>query len=131
MNETIPETIRIDPDVWLALQGLAKPFVETPNDVLRRVLGLGARSGDDPWGSKMGTTKAEVNKILIRSSGPVTKRQIEKATGLRDKQVRYKHFEELERRGFLTREKQGREYKYAVTEKGRMVYAAGHMQGVR
>jgi hypothetical protein len=35
-----PQTIRIDPEVWFALQKLAVPFVETPNDVLRRLLGL-------------------------------------------------------------------------------------------
>jgi hypothetical protein len=35
-----PQTIRIDPDVWRALQKQAEPFVETPNDVLRRLLGL-------------------------------------------------------------------------------------------
>src|SRR2546430_2589466 len=36
-----PQTIRIDPEVWFALQQRAVPFVETPNDVLRRLLGLG------------------------------------------------------------------------------------------
>jgi hypothetical protein len=36
-----PQTIRIDPEVWFALQQRAIPFVETPNDVLRRLLGLG------------------------------------------------------------------------------------------
>lgn len=39
----IPQTIRIDPEVWCALQEHAIPFVETPNDVLRRLLGLGNR----------------------------------------------------------------------------------------
>lgn len=33
-------TIRIDDEVWNALQAKAKAFVDTPNDVLRRVLGL-------------------------------------------------------------------------------------------
>jgi len=33
-------TIRIDDDVWAYLQGKAKAFVDTPNDVLRRELGL-------------------------------------------------------------------------------------------
>jgi hypothetical protein len=33
-------TIRIDKDVWKALQELATPFVDTPNDVLRRVFQL-------------------------------------------------------------------------------------------
>jgi hypothetical protein len=42
-GQAIPQTIRIDAEVWLALQKLAVPFVETPNDVLRRLLGLGNR----------------------------------------------------------------------------------------
>ena len=33
-------TIRIDDEVWRALQDQAAPFVDTPNAVLRRVLGL-------------------------------------------------------------------------------------------
>jgi hypothetical protein len=33
-------TIRIDEDVWTWLKGLAKPFEDTPNTVLRRVAGL-------------------------------------------------------------------------------------------
>ena len=34
-------TIRIDEDVWKFLQSKAKPFEDSPNDVLRRELGLG------------------------------------------------------------------------------------------
>jgi hypothetical protein len=41
--QAIPQTIRIDPEVWLALQKVAVPFIETPNDVLRRLLRLGNR----------------------------------------------------------------------------------------
>jgi len=37
-----PQTIRIDPETWQALQKIAVPFVDTPNDVLRRLLGLSA-----------------------------------------------------------------------------------------
>ena len=33
-------TIRIDDEVWRYLQGKAKAFVDTPNDVLRRAFGL-------------------------------------------------------------------------------------------
>lgn len=33
-------TIRIDQDVWVYLQSKAKPFEDSPNDVLRRELGL-------------------------------------------------------------------------------------------
>jgi hypothetical protein len=41
-QQTVPQTIRIDPEVYRALQARAVPF-ETPNDVLRRLLGLGSR----------------------------------------------------------------------------------------
>jgi hypothetical protein len=37
-------TIRIDDDVWKALQEHAKPFVDTPNDVLRRVFHLASET---------------------------------------------------------------------------------------
>jgi hypothetical protein len=40
---TAPATIAIDPDVWLALQKRAVSPTETPNDILRRLLGLGSR----------------------------------------------------------------------------------------
>src|SRR5579863_632766 len=33
-------TIRIDDEVWRFLQSKAKPFEDTPNDVLRRELGI-------------------------------------------------------------------------------------------
>jgi hypothetical protein len=40
---TPPQTIRIDSEVWFALQKIAIPFVETPNDVIRRLLKLSPR----------------------------------------------------------------------------------------
>ncbi|MCI0642027.1 MAG: hypothetical protein L0Y72_11950 [Gemmataceae bacterium] len=40
-QDSVSQTIRIDQEVWRALQKHAEPFVETPNDVLRRVLQLG------------------------------------------------------------------------------------------
>ncbi len=33
-------TVRIDEEVWAWLQGMARPFEDTPNSVLRRVAGL-------------------------------------------------------------------------------------------
>lgn len=33
-------SIQIDDEVMARLKGMAEPFVDTPNDVLRRVLGL-------------------------------------------------------------------------------------------
>src|SRR2546426_2915578 len=41
MEETMSQIIRVDDDVYQALQDRASPFVDkTPNDVLRRVLGV-------------------------------------------------------------------------------------------
>lgn len=37
-----PRTIKVDEDVWRRLQQDAVPFVDTPNTVLRRLLGLDA-----------------------------------------------------------------------------------------
>ncbi|HXY25646.1 MAG TPA: hypothetical protein VEI73_13410 [Candidatus Acidoferrum sp.] len=41
-------TIRIDEDVWRFLQSKAKPFEDSPNDVLRRELGLERSKGSAP-----------------------------------------------------------------------------------
>ena len=43
-------TIRIDDDVFDELKGHAEPFVDTPNSVLRRLLGLApkADSAEEP-----------------------------------------------------------------------------------
>ncbi|MCY9784202.1 hypothetical protein KIK06_09880 [Nocardiopsis sp. EMB25] len=38
--------IRIDDEVYTELQKRAQPFVDTPNDVLRRALGLNAPTGE-------------------------------------------------------------------------------------
>jgi negative regulator of replication initiation len=40
-------TIRIDDDVWQYLQSKAKPFEDSPNDVLRRELGLNKPNHDN------------------------------------------------------------------------------------
>jgi hypothetical protein len=40
-------TIRIDDEVYAALQQRGVPFVDTPNDVLRRVLSLASRGPND------------------------------------------------------------------------------------
>jgi hypothetical protein len=54
-----PQTIRIDPDVWFALQKLAVPFIETPNDVLRRLLGLGNPATSNDAALVSGTTQIQ------------------------------------------------------------------------
>jgi hypothetical protein len=38
---TMSPTVRVDEEVYRALQGRAEPFVDTPNSVLRRLLDLG------------------------------------------------------------------------------------------
>ncbi len=47
-------TVRIDEEVWRELQKRARPFEDSPNDVMREVLGLDAedqrRSGRSPLG---------------------------------------------------------------------------------
>lgn len=42
----MPPTIRVDDDVYSYLQSQARPFVDTPNDVLRRLLPIGRDGGD-------------------------------------------------------------------------------------
>lgn len=82
-------TIRIDDDVFTALQAKAAPFVDTPNDVLRRVLGLGeANSGSDETGSLNGgggTLNAKESVSQARRSRRKAKR---KATGRPRRQPR-------------------------------------------
>jgi hypothetical protein len=56
-------TIRIDDEVWKVLQDNAKPFVDTPNDVLRRLLignppeVLSRPAGMQPKPSRIGRTQ--------------------------------------------------------------------------
>lgn len=52
-------TIRIDDDVFRALQRHAEPFVDSPNSVLRRVLGLDEPSPDDNTVPKL-TSRREI-----------------------------------------------------------------------
>lgn len=41
-------TIRIDDEVWKELQKMAQPFVDSPNDVLRRLLSLDGKASTVP-----------------------------------------------------------------------------------
>ena len=38
------EQFALDRDIWIAIKSRAEPFVDTPNSVLRKVLGLDTRS---------------------------------------------------------------------------------------
>jgi hypothetical protein len=69
-------TIRVDDDVFKALQKKATPFVDTPNDVLRRMLGLGfnqsgqirkARSGSARRGSDEYTPQPHFRLPILRA----------------------------------------------------------------
>jgi Mrr N-terminal domain len=60
-------TIRIDDEVFAHLQQLAKPFVDTPNSVLRRELGLQegpAANGRRTRGRTGGGTRAHPDDLL-------------------------------------------------------------------
>jgi negative regulator of replication initiation len=59
MEDSMMPTIRIDDDVWRYLQGKAKPFEDTPNDVLRRELGLDTRPDPNPQPSVAGSIEVQ------------------------------------------------------------------------
>jgi hypothetical protein len=54
-------TIRVDDDVYKTLQGMAEPFVDSPNSVLRRVLELDASAEE-----RQETRRATSDEILSR-----------------------------------------------------------------
>lgn len=54
-------TIRVDNDVWREMQIRAEAFKDSPNDVLRRVLGLDARQND--------TTLFDLVVMMLKSRG--------------------------------------------------------------
>jgi hypothetical protein len=57
--------IRIDDEVWKYLQQRARPFVDSPNDVLRRLLGLSDGPSSQVW--KEGTGKLEERGSAMRN----------------------------------------------------------------
>ena len=61
-------SVRIDEDVYRELQKRAEPFVDTPNSVLRRVLGL---SGDAP---DLKAAERQVRDPEPRAGGPAPRR---------------------------------------------------------
>src|SRR3989304_4438288 len=64
-------TIRIDADVFDALKDHAEPFVDTPNTVLRRLLGLG-ETGAETDGDK--ESEGEVEGRSTTRAGSATPR---------------------------------------------------------
>jgi len=62
-------TIRVDNDVFAALQRLAEPFTDTPNSVLRRLLGLteasAAPSGSPPSSTHTSTEDSRLADLIV------------------------------------------------------------------
>jgi len=55
-------TIRIDSDVWAYLQSKAKPFEDSPNDVLRRELGLESPTANEISGDPSPVSSATYSR---------------------------------------------------------------------
>jgi hypothetical protein len=62
-NETLPRRIDVDEEVYGALRANAEPFIDTPNSVLRRLLGLDAAST-----STAGASQAPPRPMVPRSA---------------------------------------------------------------
>jgi hypothetical protein len=61
-------TIRIDDDVFKALQRKATPFVDTPNDVLLRLLGLTKDSSRSPLQSRSGSRRRGSDSYTLQGA---------------------------------------------------------------
>lgn len=78
-------TIRIDHEVYARLQAAGEPFVDTPNSVLRRLLGLpGAPGGThaEPPTTHLTEKAQKVLAYLQAAGGPVRPQQVQQALGL-------------------------------------------------
>jgi negative regulator of replication initiation len=106
------KVIRIDNEVWGALQKRATPLADTPNSVLRRVLGLPAPSAKkanvDKYGSRKGSKEALINDKL--SSKPKSMKELLQEAGLNPQKTRYNHLNQLVREGKIKKDAQGRYY---------------------
>jgi hypothetical protein len=64
--------IRVDEEVYEAIGSLARPFIDKPNDVLRRVLGLvdnHSKNDESPAAPNLREEKGEYKMSNIRSAG--------------------------------------------------------------
>ncbi len=78
-------TIRVDDEVYARLQAEAKPFVDTPNSVLRRLLGLPSAPADTTAKLPMTQLTEKAQKVLAylqAAGGPVRPQQVQQALGL-------------------------------------------------
>ena len=62
-------TIRIDGEVYERLKGDAEPFVDTPNSVLRRILGMEVAFGEDDEHLSVGPVSTGSHRRAGRQSG--------------------------------------------------------------
>ena len=70
------KVVRIDEEVWAELQRLARPFVDTPNTVLRRVLGLQTEKQ-----ANVGYVDARVIKLIDLLEPPTRDYSSQRRTG--------------------------------------------------
>ena len=61
------ESIKIDNDVFAHLQKHARPFVDTPNSTLRRLLGIGSTAAATRTEKFSPTVDAELEELLAES----------------------------------------------------------------
>ncbi len=73
---TMMPTIRIDQDVWTYLQSKGKAFEDTPNDVLRRELGLGPGVITRQSGDSTPQTRVRTATPLLSSNRDYTYQQV-------------------------------------------------------
>lgn len=64
----MPVEIQIDDDVWELLKERAEPLVDTPNTVLRRLLGLGASTNGSQGGALAVVADAAVDATTRRAT---------------------------------------------------------------
>jgi Mrr N-terminal domain len=69
----LSKKVPLDDDVYEALQQRAEPFVDTPNSVLRRILGLDDNRPQEPGGAEGGTHqrayRLPIAASLVRRGG--------------------------------------------------------------
>jgi len=68
-------TIRIDDAVWRYLQARATPFEDSPNDVLRRVLGLEKATVQNPK-TRLEQVDSELDDLTVRPDKDYTNRSV-------------------------------------------------------
>jgi hypothetical protein len=73
------ETIEIDAEVFAFLQRHARPFVDSPNSTLRRVLGIEASAASTPQQKLAPKGDAELDELLDRSLEAVGRSKAPKA----------------------------------------------------